>query len=179
MVNLKNLALGIGIIVVFALLLWQGIEAFYPSPNWEDYCGDKEIPGKIIEDKNSCEINGGRWTPQEIRCVTEPCPQGYCDLYYQCNLDLQEDQESHSQVVFIISLIAAVVVIIVGYSFLKTEPVGSALIGSGVWAIFWGSAINWRNFSNIWRFLLLLIAFIAIVWITHRLNSKKKKSFWK
>ena len=38
MINVKNLVLGIGIVVIFALALWQGVEAFYPSSKYDDFC---------------------------------------------------------------------------------------------------------------------------------------------
>jgi hypothetical protein len=186
MFNLKNLALGIGIIVVFGLLLWQGIEAFYPSPQWNDYCDELKSPLEI-NDRQQCENVGGKWNddgfPRAVKSIDVNGEvvevNGYCDRYYTCQKEYDSARESHSQAVFIISLIVAIIVFVIGYAFLTTEPVGSALIGSGVWAIFWGSAINWRNFSNIWRFILLLLAFVLLIWFTHRLNSKNKKGFLK
>src|SRR3989344_5879035 len=43
--NVKNLVLGIGIFVVYLLMLNYGIEAFYPSPQYNDFC----TPGSEFE----------------------------------------------------------------------------------------------------------------------------------
>jgi len=180
MFHLKNFVLGIGIIIIFGLLLWQGIEAFYPSPDWNKMCGDKStIPASTQE---TCVAAGGRWNPDSAPKAVDSQGNviaGYCDLYYQCTQELDKLSKAHSQVVFIISLIVGILILFISYLFIKVEPVGSALMGAGIWAIFWGSAVNWHNISNIWRFLLLLIAFVLIVWITVKINTSKKSIFAK
>ena len=169
--NVKNLVLGIGIVIVFALALWQGIETFYPSPQWDSYCTSNEIASPIISEKEmptieNCTAQGGTWT------------NGYCDYYFECQQQFDTAQDSHAKVAFIISIIVGFLALIVGYSILSTEPVGSALFGSGIWSFFYGTVINWRNFTNIWRFLLLLLALALIIWLAIKLNTTKKKSFW-
>ena len=167
--NTKNLVLGIGIVIVFALVLWQGIEAFYPSPQWNQFCnetGPMVVPVKLGEvnqmtNASYCaEING-------------TFRQGYCDIYYECQKTFDNADKEHSKVVFVVSLIAALIAVILGYAVLSVEPVGSSLIASGVWSLLWGTAMNWTNFTNIWRFLLLLVALVVLIWIALRLNSKK------
>ena len=108
-----------------------------------------------------CLENNGTWR------------NGYCDFYYICQQKFDLDSDAHSKVVFMIYIIVAIIVFIVGYSILTIEPVGSALMGSGIWAIFYGSVVNWRNLSNIWRFLLLLVALVLLIFIAVRLNKKK------
>jgi len=159
--NVKNIVLGIGIVVVFALALWQGIEAFYPSPQYKDYCDiGPRAPG-AENNITACKNSGGVWR------------NDYCDYYYECQKKYDAAKNPHSRVVFFISLIVAIIAIIVGFSILNIEPVGSALIGSGIWAVFWGSVVNWRNLSDIWRFLLLLVVLVLLIWIAIKLNKKE------
>src|SRR5690606_29182276 len=138
--KIKNLVLGIGIIIVFALALWQGIEAFYPSPQYNDFCQEfierPRVTGEEIN-QSLCEEQGGVWR------------NNYCDYYYECQQDYNQARDQHAKVVFLISIIVALIAIIVGYFVLSIEPVGSALIGSGIWSIFWGTLINWSNFSGV------------------------------
>ena len=47
--NVKILVLGIGIVIVYALMLWQGIEAFYPSPQYDKFCSATEFRGPYAE----------------------------------------------------------------------------------------------------------------------------------
>jgi len=184
MVNVKNLVLGIGIIIVFALVLWQGIEAFYPSPKYDDFCKTKAAPEAVpLKPGAYCNISA-QMQKDEQQCYSQNGIPVYnydkngcqtsvqkCDL---CNKDLEKAQDEHAKKAFYISLIVGLIVLIIGYSILTIEPVGSALIGSGIWSFFWGTVVNWRNLSSIWRFLLLLVALILIIYITIRLNTKKK-----
>lgn len=187
--NIKNLILGIGIVVVFGLALWQGIEAFYPSPQYDDFCTAGRFEAyypKVVPPAESC-IYSQELRDAEAKCYSEKGQPIYeyddkgcyisvktCDY---CQRDLEEALDKHSKIVFIIAVIVGVIALIIGYGVLSIEPVGSALIGSGIWAIFWGAAINWRNFSSIWRFLLLFTALILIVWFALRLNRRKEKGF--
>lgn len=167
--NIKNLILGIGIVVIFGLALWQGIETFYPSPQSDSYCNETMIP--IPVDKGMDMSNNATYCAEHDGLWRD----GFCDLYYNCRMEYEEALKPHSQVVFIISLIVAVIAIIIGYFLIKIEPVGSSLIGCGIWAIFWGSVINWRNFANYARFILLSLALVFVIWLALRLNRKKKK----
>ena len=84
--------------------------------------------------------------------------------------------------IIVIALIAGIITLLIGYHILKSEPVGSALMASGIGAIFYGSVRNWENLSDIWRFLLLLAALILLILITVRVNrvgAKKRWMFWK
>ncbi|MDO8508791.1 MAG: hypothetical protein Q7S27_03850 [Nanoarchaeota archaeon] len=189
MINVKNIVLGIGIVIIYGLVLWQGIEAFYPMPQYDDFCpaGRFEpayFPSKPLPAGESCSFSR-ELQEAERACYAERGNPIYeydengCQIALKscdyCNRDLEKAIDEHSKIVFIIAIIIGVITLIVGYGVLSTEPVGSALIGSGIWAIFWGSAINWRNFSSVWRFSLLLVALVLVVWFALRLNKPGKK----
>ncbi len=190
MIKVKNIVLGIGIVVVFALVLWQGIEAFYPSPKYDDFCSGRIYPEAIPLKENVICTRSQQLIQEEQQCYLQKGSPVYnydqngcqisvkeCDF---CNNEFEKARDKHAKIVFIISLITGIITLFVGYGVLSIEPVGSALIGSGIWAIFWGSVMNWRNFSNIWRFLLLFLTLLLLIWIALRLNiGKNKKGFWR
>jgi hypothetical protein len=182
--KLKNFVLGIGIVVVYGLVLWQGIQAFYPEPMWEDFCSaEVRVPKTVPIDRvTNCEYPSGM-NAKEVSCAEaggyfvydyddEGCLiDGYCD---ECQIEYEDARDEYSRNVFIVSLIIGILTIIIGFTILKIEPVGSALIGSGIWAVFFGTVVNWRNFGNFIRFGLLLVVLIVLIWITVRLNKGKK-----
>ena len=188
--RLKNFVLGIGIIVVYALALWQGIAAFYPQPKYEDFC-DFEIgpktfleivptnctfPPNLETKQNACYKAGGefRYEYDEKGCVID----GYCD---ECSIYYNDASDKHSRNIFIISLIIGFITLVVGFFILKIEPVGTALMGSGIWAVFYGTVWNWRNFGVGVRFVLLVILLIILIWLAIKLNQQRKSnpfSFW-
>ncbi len=181
MAYVKSIVLGIGIVIVFALVLWQGIEAFYPSPQWEDFCTQQEFTPRLVKPEVTC-TSSTELQQQEQQCYTQKGQPIYnynengcamsvkeCDF---CQRELEEAQLRHAKIVFVISIITGILALIIGYAILSVEPVGSALIGSAVWAIFYGSVVNWHNFSDIWRFVLLFAVLILLIWIAIRLNKR-------
>jgi hypothetical protein len=193
--NVKNLVLGIGIIIVFGLVLHYGIEAFYQTPQYDQYCNSSRyysypVPEKLPAQAVNCTYSKAL-REAENKCFADKGQPVYdyddngCNIAVKecdfCNKYYEEAQDTHAKTTFIISIIAGIIAILLGYAILSTEPVGSALLGSGIWAFFYGAVINWRNLSNIWRFLLLLAALILLIWIAIRLNRPKKSKwqFWK
>lgn len=189
-VRVKNLVLGIGIFVVFMFLLHNGIRAFYqPAPEYQEFCNSAyypsitkplptgqtcNFPASLRNDEQNCYNQRGQpvYEYDEYGCQVSVKS---CDL---CQLEFENAQDEHNKIVFIIALIVGIIVLLVGYLVLSVEPVGSALMASGIGAIVYGTIVNWQNLGNLWRFLLLLLAFVLLVWIALRLNTEKKKGFW-
>lgn len=184
--RVKNLVLGVGIFIVYLLMLGYGIEAFYPSPQYDDYCPQTRflqerpfnasavctLPPSVDAQEDACYLDGGQ---PVYDYDTNGCIIGLklCDFCYK---EFNDAQESYSRVLFFITLIAGIITIIVGYTLLSTEPVGSALMASGVGALVYGSIRNWSNLSDVWRFLLLAVVLVLLIWIALRFNKKQKPS---
>jgi len=190
MINVKNLVLGIGIFVVFMFLLHNGIRAFYDSPEYNDFCTlgriqgyypDKPIPAAY---QNNCTYSN------QIREAEQQCFAGEGQPIYEyddngctisvkecnyCNKEFNDAMKEYNKNVFVIALVAGIIILLVGYFVLSIEPVGSALMASGIGAIIYGTIANWENLGNLGRFLLLLLAFVLLVWIALRLNRPGKK----
>lgn len=190
--KVKNLVLGIGIFIVFMFLLHNGIRAFYKSsPMYDDFCNSinsnyprepKPLPlgqsctftEQLRNEEQSCYSQKGQpvYNYDQYGCQISVKE---CDL---CQLQYDEARNDYNKVVFIIAIIVGIITLIIGYTILSVEPVGSALMASGIGAIVYGTIVNWENLGNFGRFLLLLVAFLLLVWIALKLNAQKKKSFW-
>ncbi len=188
MVRFKNIVLGIGILIVYLLMLGYGIEAFYPSPKYETFCnagvysqpypvkadftaGNCSFSQTLQDAQNQCYTDGGQPVFQYDAngCTTSLKECNYCQKHFD------DANKAYSKAVFVIALIAGIITLLVGFSILSVEPVGSALMASGVGAIIYGSVRNWMNLSDVWRFLLLLFALILLIWIALRINKESKK----
>ena len=186
MFSVKNLILGIGIFIVYLLMLGYGIEAFYPSPKYEDFCsfeggrypvkaydytgGNCTFSKSLQDAQDQCYADGGQ---PVFEYDNNGCTAAIKECDY-CNKEFNDANKAYSKIVFVISLIAGVITLIVGFAILSVEPVGSALMASGVGAIVYGSIRNWQNLSDIWRFLLLLASLVLLIWIALRINKEKK-----
>ncbi len=187
MINVKNIVLGIGIFIVYLLMLGYGIEAFYPSPKYDDFCTpgrfqsyypDKPIPAtpvnctyspQLRDAEQACYVDRGSpiYEYDENGCTVSVRECDYCQR------DFDDKNKQYSKIVFVIALIAGIATLLIGFSILSVEPVGSALMASGVGAIIYGSIRNWQNLSDVWRFLLLFAALVLLIWIALRLNRRK------
>lgn len=189
--KVKNLVLGVGIFIVFMFLLHNGIRAFYqPAPEYDDFCNNtnyfrgesKPLPigqsctftQQLRAQEQECYTQKGQpiYNYNEFGCQTEVKECDFCQKYYD------EAKQAHNKIVFIIALIVGIITLLVGYTKLSVEPVGSALMASGIGSIVYGTIINWDNLGNLWRFLLLLIAFLLLIWIALKLNASQNKNFW-
>jgi hypothetical protein len=170
-------------------MLNYGIEAFYPSPQYNDFCNSPGVyepyPVKSIQTGTNCTFNpsprqSDECSRQEGGIIADTYDANGCALTYKCdfcNKKFNDAQKAHSKIVFIISLIAGMLTLIVGWLFLTFEPVGSALMASGIGAFVYGSIMNWNNLSDIWRFLLLLVSLILLIWIAYMLNKSGRGFF--
>ncbi len=190
--NVKNIVLGVGIFVVFMLMLGYGIEAFYPSPKYENFCKPGLNGAYPVKAYDSYGLFGANCTfNRQLQDSADKCMQesGYPIYDYDdngCNVAIKEcdycqknfddANKDYSKVLFIISLIAGLITLFIGYRYLSVEPVGSALMASGVGAIFYGSVRNWDNLSDILRFVLLVIALVFLIWIAMRINKNPVKN---
>ncbi len=175
----KNIVLGVGIFIVYFLVLLYGIQTFYPEPKYEDYCTYRyptiyrepavncTYSSELSAKEQACyAIKGEFRSEYDSRgCVTD----GYCD---ECGINYQDAISKYNTNVFWIALIIGLITIIVGYSIFSIEPIGSGLMASGVLAIVYGSVRNWQNFTNAIKFGLLVFVLIVLILLALRVNKK-------
>ncbi len=168
----KEIGLAIAIIILTIFVTFYGINTLFPSVSYEDYCGDMRV-AKVIENKSECDNLGGNWVIYD--CFKEPCLEGYCDFYSKCEVEFDSARESRSQKVFFIALPLAIIIILGGAFVFGLEYVGVGLIGGGVGTLIYGSGALWPYAGNFVKFVLSLIALIALIWFAYWINKKSKK----
>ena len=175
--EIKNIVLGIAVIILTIFVAVYGIGIFYPIVEYENYCGEFKT-AEIIETQERCMKIGGQWTADEnIRCVTTPCIQGYCDRDYTCRQNYETVQKSRVRSIFYISIPLGVLLIFIGGYLFYLEAVGAGLMGGGVGTIIYGAGGYWQYGDNLFRFIISLLGLIAVIYISYWLNRKfvKKK----
>ncbi len=186
--NVKNLVLGIGIFIVFMFLLHNGIRAFYPPPEYKTFCNtgaefvnypkvyptsaeNCTFPAALREQEQKCYADEG----QPIYDYADNgCTTGIKECNY-CQKDYNDAMKGYNKIIFIIAVIFGIVALMLGYGILSVEPVGSALMASGIGAIMYGTVANWENLGNFGRFVLLLLALILLIWIAMKINKKSER----
>jgi len=172
--RVKDFALTVAIGVLTIFVTFYGINTVWPSNNYEDFCS-YEKTARIYENQTQCEDAEGRWTPQQIECIKAPCPQGYCDTYFECSQQYEDAQTARARNVFLVALPLGILIIALGAFAFGLEPVGAGLMLGGIGTLIYGSGAYWRYTENWARFLMSLVGLVILVWATYWFNRKGKK----
>jgi hypothetical protein len=175
--NIKNVVIGIAIILLTIFVAIYGINTFYPRPEYDDFCEKIQTP-MIITTQEECEGIEGEWNSDNYARPIENNIKGYCDRDFICRQDYDEARESYSQNLFLITLPLGIAIIIFGTLMFSLESVGAGLMGGGVGLILWGVTGFWEFAEDWLKFLLSLVGLIILIGLSYYFNKKliKKKS---
>ena len=144
-----NVFFGIGIAAALFFLVLAGINAFYPSPNYDDYCpnGFRE-PVKVNESDNIL-----------------PCDYQDYDLA----------QEEYNKNTFLIKSIIAIIIIVLSVYFMHMPFIGNGFLVAGILTLIAGfmDSFSVRTGIDILRFIIGLIATALLIYLGIRWNKKK------
>ncbi|MBR9676750.1 hypothetical protein GOV04_01295 [Candidatus Woesearchaeota archaeon] len=188
--GLKETALTFGVAILFALLVGFGIDAFYESPDYNDYC-KRDITAKPLglnrEDLANC--------PQLDETFIDNCYDDEGMIRYNTDTDgcqtikecdyCQRDYNTANKLynrnlLWITAVIGAIALLIGMYAPLTYEPIASGFIFGGVLTIAYGTMRSFSDLSKITRFLILLIELTLLIWlgtkkVLDKPTTKKKK----
>ncbi len=177
--TIKNIILGIAIIIVTIMVSIYGINTFYPKPEYNQFCNNTV---KTILNESECIANDGVWNPvyAEMADTPKSVGGGYCDVYYKCQMEYEEAMKSFSKRAFLIAIPLGVILITVGGILFSLEVVGAGLMGGGVGVIIYGIGGYWSYTQNWMKFLITSFALAALIYVAYYLNKrisspKKKK----
>lgn len=189
--NLKNILLGIAIIILTIFVTFYGINTIFPKPQYEDFCPSSSYYGKQIpfEDRALCpqvctpmyEIVRGECVYNECGSGCGPdnvnsfstqaqCQQGIYDI--QCYERYDAASKERARKVFFVALPLGVLIIALGAFGFGLEAVGAGLMGGGIGTLIYGSGAYWPYTENWVRFLLSLIGLIILIWLAYYFNKK-------
>ncbi len=174
--SLKNVVIGIAIIILTISVIVFGINTFYSSPEYEDFC-DEFKTAEIINDSEKCEEIGGKWGSYDGPRPVETDKEGYCDRNFTCREEYETARKIYSRNLFLITLPLGILIIVLGTLIFKLEAVGVGLMGGGVGVILFGVIGFWEFADNWLKFLLSLIGLLTLIWLAYYFNKKfdKKK----
>ena len=172
---LKNIVLGIAIIILTISVAVYGIGLLYDEPEYSDFCAEFKT-AEIIDTQERCEDIEGKWTEtgQGVpkRVIDGAELSGFCDRDYTCRMDLEEAREKYSKNVFLIALPLGIAVLALGAFVFGLEVVGAGLMGEGIGIIFYGTwGFFWQT-SDLIRFIISLIGLVLLIYLTYWFNSK-------
>lgn len=171
--KIKDVILGIAIIVLTIFVTYYGISTIFPKPNYEDFC-KPELVNVYVNNSVDCDSRGGIWNPT-IGAKEINQPLGYCDLYTKCNADFTLVDRARSKKVFFVALPLGLVIIVLGAFFFGIEAVGAGLMGGGVGTLIYGAGVYWPYSQNWIRFIISLVGLVVLIWLIYYFNNKMQK----
>lgn len=173
----KKTIMILAIAILFAFFVGYGVQTLYPEPKYEDYCKTtmepKFSPNQIIT-QELCEANGGDWIAQDIRCVTTPCPQGYCDYYTKCQAEYDNARDAYDGKVSVLLGIIGLAAVFIGIKGPMMENyISAGIMLGGVITLIHGTVRYWPHFTDITRFFVIGIFLGLLIY----LGTKYKKFF--
>lgn len=176
MANRIALTIIVSIILTAILisLVNVGTALFLPAPEYQDYCGKitqpNLNPNQVIT-KELCESTNGTWNPQDIKCIQEPCEQGYCDYYTKCQKDYEDSMKPYNQIRYYIFAGLGFILLLIGLFALENMIQLTGLATGGILVV-QGIVMNFQNKSIVFISLIaILIIFGVIAW--RIIRSKK------
>jgi len=161
----KLVIFSVAVAFVSVFFFAYAVQAFYPAPQYEDFCSGYEDRIKI-NNEFACLDVGGSWTDYERDSLNMEI-SGYCDIDYQCREDYEMTRNPYERNVFFANIIIGIVVFVVAF-FLGIEAVSSGLMGGAVMLIVYGSIRYWGELSDVWRTLMLGVALMVLVWLGYK-----------
>ena len=198
MSKFKHILLAIAIAIVFVFFVGFGIATFYKTPQYEDFCGEREKFQEVTT-KQQCEDSNGKWNsrevarpitgiePNQLLCtktsekddaVTLNCQtqeqienQGFCDRDFYCRQEYDDVREVYNRNVFIAATGIGIIALIVGFA-LGMASVSSGLMGGGILSIIYGTIRFWSDLPDYGRFIILGITLVILIWLGYKKLKK-------
>lgn len=181
--EIKKVALTIGIAVLFTLFIVFLVDAFYTQPEYSKYCTMPYYsePVKIAAPQNCTDINNQssidncyknqgeiRYKYDSNGCAKEV----YCD---PCSKEFNAANAKYNKNIFYISAIIGIIAIIAGLYLPKTlDAISSGFMFGGILIITQGTFRVFGDLNKVSRVIVLGIELIILVWIGYKKVKERK-----
>jgi len=142
----KRIILGIGIAVIFTMVVFYGIHTFYPKPKYGDYVTTTRRQIKDAQGERKAALEKER-KEQRTR--------------------YNEVRDRWSRNVFFISLPFGLIALIIGI-WLKVQPVSGGLMGGGILTLIGGTGFYWEHIEELGKFIALGVILIFLIWLGYK-----------
>lgn len=147
----KKIALGFGIAIILPLLVYYGVSTFHPAPRWRDHL------------RQTYYREYAKATPEERLKLDQASVAD--------NEKFQLMQKGFQQTLFIVAVPVGLLSILLG-AFLTVQAIGTGLMFGGIFTVVEGYATYWSQLPDHARFLSLLAAFMALIFVGYRKLNK-------
>ena len=163
-------ALILAIIVVVNVFFASVIQLAYPSPEYNDFCPDKQVY-TAPDTAEECVSQGGQWTENAAykEGVREPSatgylePAGYCNPDYTCSKEYDEVRKGYERNVFMLWVAFGIVLILLSVFIAHMGAISLGFSLGGVISLIVGAMSYWSDMDAWLRVIVLGIALVALI----------------
>jgi|AntRauTorckE6833_2_1112554.scaffolds.fasta_scaffold45143_2 hypothetical protein len=173
-------SLVLAIVVILVAFVNYGMSFLYPSPEYEDFCGQDQYALQApqqITSKASCQAEGGKWNPYESPRKLSPqradvaatsSVTGSCERDYYCRAEYEATRDIHDRNGLIAMLIIGLIVSMFGFMRRKRDVIATSLAISGIIVIIFGLLRFWTSANDWAQFILLGSVLVAFIYLAVR-----------
>lgn len=168
---------GIGIAVVVYVTMLLGIQAFYPEPEYEDFCEERTRYAEPLAFMEGCTDDMTVADCREMNKESETDK----DERQQCQEDYENANETYGRNFFIIASILGVAALIASFflflsvTSITVTNITAGVACSGIVMILWAFMRGWESTDDKLKFVVGLIIAAIVIYLTVLLNKKEGK----
>ena len=181
--EIKKVALTLGIAILFALFIVFLVDAIYEQPKYEDFCSYQYYPTKAPSLSDNCTtvynenlVNSCIKEKGEVRDRLDEkgCQiESYCDY---CSRDFNSVNSKYNKNIFYISAIVGILAILAGLFLPKTiDAIASGLMFGGIIVLLQGTVRVFGDLGKWMKVIVLGIELVILVWIGYKKVSDRKE----
>ena len=166
---------GIGIAVVVYVTMLLGIQAFYPEPEYNDFCEERTRYAEPLAFMEGCTDD---MTVADCRTMNKEGEMEKDDRF-QCQDDYNAAGEDYGRNFFIIASVLGLLSMIVsfylfGLTSVTITNISAGVASSGVVMIFWAFVRGWESADEMLKFVVGLVIAMILIFLAVKLNKKHK-----
>tara|TARA_Y100000310_G_scaffold331112_1_gene404101 strand:+ start:4462 stop:5016 length:555 start_codon:yes stop_codon:yes gene_type:complete len=184
MVEWKKGILSTAIAIVLTIFIIQAESIILNEPEYNQFCEREQFPRpiaeKLITDESTCRDTFIANADIENECIDNKGQVLYktnekgCQEATECstcNIDYETARDNFERTAFFISLIVGIIAIVAGV-LIKTNAIGTGLMGGGLLLIVIGTMSYWSGLQQYARLIILGIVLAILIFIGHKKFSK-------
>ena len=183
--EIKKVAMVIGILVLLPLFIGLFVDAVYEAPKYEDYCNNTMYPS-YKEPKANVNCPDTYLEKEAQNCMNQrgevriKYDSNNCQVFDSCDMcsaNYNNDNAVYNRNIFFILAPIGLVIIVLGI-YLTVDYIGAAMMFGGLITLFYATMRYFTDMSKLLRAFVILIELLIIMWIGYKkigIKQKKKK----
>jgi len=149
----RQIAVGFGIALIFPMLIYYGVAAFYPRPQFETMV---TVVARVAPPNATAEQ---RQEAEDLRHKREEQQKAY-----------NATARDFARAMVMVTTPLGVIAILLG-AYISLQAIGTGLIFGGIFSVAWGYYGYWNYLDDKVRFVSLLAGFAILLFVGYRMTS--------